>query len=443
MQNNKIVRWVMVCVVALFATTLSAQTTSTRNTYSIYSMYGIGDILTPGSLPSRSMGGTGVASRSSASINLLNPASYSIAIRKGILFDIGAEASLVTNTQNNAQSSYWAANLHNISLQIPVAKGMGIGFGISPYSTVGYYLNDYEKVTDMGLLTYNYNGSGEIIEANLGFGITVTKGLSLGVAVKYYWGLLDRYYSLSVLPITTSASYSTTQGLEGTYISKLKAQFGVQWDLMMTTSKRFTLGATYDLGGNISPAVDMIVTSGSAGDIVEITARDVVEYPVLNFPHQVNVGATYRDRKWQMAADFTYQAWAGNDITLTAEGVEVAYANNATLKMGVEYLPSRADTRYYYKRMSYRGGLRLGNYYQTFGGEILPQWAATAGVGFPISLFGMSNLDLGIEYSGLGSTKTVNTGSNSMNLIRQNCVKVSVGLTLFGDDYWFQRVKYD
>ncbi len=433
----------MVCVALVSTTTLFAQTTSTRNTYSIYSMYGIGDIATPGTLSMRSMGGAGVASRSSATINLLNPASYSMSIQKGILFDIGVETSYVTNTQNVGQSSYWAANIHNISLQIPLAKGIGLGFGIAPYSQVGYYLNDYEKVTDIGLLTYNYNGSGDITEANLGVGMIVTKGLSLGIAVKYYWGLLDRYYSLSVLPVTTSASYSTAQGLEGTYISKLKAQVGIQWDLLMETSRRITIGATYDVGGNISPAVDMIMTSGSANDIVEITTRDDVEYQVLNFPHQVNAGITYRDRKWHAVADFTYQAWSGNDVTLTSEGVEVAYENTATLKLGLEYIPNRIDTRSYAKRVAYRAGVRVGNYYQSFGGEILPQWAITAGAGLPISVFGMSNLDLGIEYGGLGSVKTVRTGSNSMNLIRQNYFKIAVGLTLFGDDYWFQRVKYD
>ncbi len=433
----------MVCVAVMTITSLSAQLTSTKNTYSIYSMYGIGDIATQGSLATRSMGGAGVASRSSAMINLLNPASYSMSIPKGILMDIGVEGEMVTNTKLSDRSSYLAGNVHNISLQIPLAKGIGLGFGIAPYSTVGYYMNDYATNVDYGLFTYNYTGSGDITEVNLGVGVIVTKGLSIGASLKYYWGLLERYYSLSVTPITTSSSFSTALGMESVYVSNFKAQFGVQWDVMMQTNRRMTLGATYDLGGDITPEVDYLMISGSSADIVTITSKDLTEYQELKLPHRVNAGITYRDRKWHLAADFAYQAWGGDSQTLTSEGVEVAYVNSSTLKLGFEYIPNRMDARYKYKRFTYRGGARAGNYYQSFGGEKLPEWAITAGIGFPISMFGMSNVDLGVEYGGLGNMKSVIAGTERMNLIRQNSFKVSIGVTLFGDDYWFQRIKYD
>ncbi|MBO7311672.1 MAG: hypothetical protein J6U82_02550, partial [Alistipes sp.] len=57
---------------------VSAQSSSI-NAYSPYSMYGMGEILTPGSAQMRSMGGVGIALRNYGQINPLNPAAASIA----------------------------------------------------------------------------------------------------------------------------------------------------------------------------------------------------------------------------------------------------------------------------------------------------------------------------------------------------------------------------
>ncbi len=437
----------MACVAMVLSTTLFAQSTSTKNTYSIYSIYGIGEISTQGTLSTRSMGGAGLASRSGTSINLLNPASYSIAIRQGILVDIGVGGSYITNSQSNggnvSKSGYLAGNLHNVSLQVPLAKGLGLGFSLSPYSSVGYYLNDYELDKDLGIISTSYSGSGDITEVKLGVGWQIAKGLSIGASAQYYWGSLERYYSLAIYPVTTSGSYSTALGVSDTYISKIKGQFGVQWDAMFKDNRRLTFGATYDMGGQISPSEEVIISSGSSSDIVDVESRDEVAYPELKFPHQFSVGVMYRDRRWHTALDYSYQMWSGNSSTLTTKGVDVAYTDVSQIRVGLEYTPNRMDSRNYFKRSSYRVGGRLSNYYQTFGGETLTQWSVTAGVGVPINVFGMSNVDFGLEYGGLGSMKSVGSVGSTMNLVKQNYFKFAVGVTLFGDDYWFQRIKYD
>ncbi len=447
MQNKKIVVLLIACVVTMFSTSVFAQATSTKNTYSVYSMYGIGEISTQGTLSTRSMGGAGLASRSGVSINLLNPASYSIALRQGLLIDLGAEGNCINNSQQNgssvSRSGYMAANIHNVSLQLPLTKGLGLGFSLAPYSSVGYYLNEYETDKDLGVILRNYNGSGDITEVKLGVGWQVAKGLSIGLSAQYYWGYLQRFYSLSIYPVTASGSFSTAQGFSGMSVSKIKGQLGLQWDAMATQTQRLTIGAVYDMGGQISPSEDVLMISGSSDDIVETSSVDKVEYPELKFPHQYSLGVTYRDQSWHAALDYTYQMWSGNESTLTTKGVSVDYTNVSVIKLGVEYTPDAYDTRKKFNRFSYRAGTRFSNYYQTFGGEKLMQWGVSAGVGLPINLYGMSKIDLGVEYGGLGSMKSVGSGSTTMNLVRQNSFKFAVGVTLFGDDYWFQRIKYD
>ncbi len=439
----------MACVAIMFATTLFAQTTATKNTYSIYSMYGLGDLATQGTLKTRSMGGAGVASRSGISINLLNPASYSIAISKGILMDIGGEGGVTSNVQEQASgkaaSTFGMAKLNDIALQVPITKNFGFGFSVAPYSTIGYYVEDsaYDMETYQNYLLYNHQGSGDITEVKLGVGLQVAKGLHIGVAAQYYWGMLTRYYSLTIMPIMTSTSYSSALGVDSYYFSKVKAQIGVQWEALTLPNHRLIFGATYDMGGNLSPELTEIMMSGSSSDVVSFYAKDQETYPEINLPHKVTAGAYYFGKKWAAAADINYQDWSNNASTITTDGVRIAYHRVCQVKLGVEYVPNMMDVRTYYKRMAYRFGVRAGNYYKTVAGQLMPQWAVTAGVGLPMGMLSLSNVDVGLEYGSMGLNKTVGSGDAKLNLIKQNYFKVALGITLFGDDYWFQRPKYD
>ena len=68
---------VIIAVVLLLPMGAVAQNlTSSVNTYSPYSMYGLGELTTPGNVAMRSMGGVGVAMLSTNMVNLLNPAGY-------------------------------------------------------------------------------------------------------------------------------------------------------------------------------------------------------------------------------------------------------------------------------------------------------------------------------------------------------------------------------
>ena len=79
-------------VAAMLVVPVSAMAqTSSINAFSPYSMYGIGELQTPGVVAQRSMGGVGLGMRSSVMVNPLNPAAYSLTPRQGFLFDFGVE----------------------------------------------------------------------------------------------------------------------------------------------------------------------------------------------------------------------------------------------------------------------------------------------------------------------------------------------------------------
>ena len=64
----------------------------------------------------------------------------------------------------------------------------------------------------------------------------------------------------------------------------------------------------------------------------------------------------------------------------------------------------------------------------------------TAGFGIPVRFGGFSSIDVGVEYGSRGMHDIV---AGNVGIIKQNYFKFAVGFTLFGDDYWFVRPKYD
>ena len=86
---------------ALLVVSVSATAqTSSINAFSPYSMYGIGELQTPGVTAMRSMGGVGLGMRSTLMVNPLNPAAYSMTPQQGFLFDFGIEGANFYNSQH-------------------------------------------------------------------------------------------------------------------------------------------------------------------------------------------------------------------------------------------------------------------------------------------------------------------------------------------------------
>lgn len=447
-------------VIFIIAMTWSATAqTSATNAFSPYSMYGIGEINTPGALPMRSMGGVGLGWRSTSMANLLNPAGYSATLRKSFIFNFGAEGMHIQNVQNrynsagahtgSVKSSKTSVNFHDIAIQMPVAKGLGIGLSLSPYSSVGYNMTAIEQDenawAELGQVKYNYQGDGDITEVKLGIGWEIFKGFSLGVAGMYYWGEIDRQYTTKVANnIVGNGSVHSTLGNDNYTVSNFKFQAGLQYSVINNDKRSLTIGATYDIGGSLRPKVvrQVYLNDDYATDVYKDDYRSEIRLPM-----QIAGGVFYQDVKWSVGFDYVYQNWKGKNPKLAesiVQGVDVAYANTSTYKVGVEYTPNRFDVRRYYNRISYRAGFRYGDYYQTFAGQKLHQYALTVGLGFPLRFLGASSIDLGFEYGNRGSKATIETvPASRIGLVKQHYFKFAVGLSMFGEDYWFVRPKYD
>lgn len=450
----------LVAVAALVPVVAAAQTSSI-NAFSPYTMYGIGELNTPGTLPMRSMGGIGVAMRNAGVVNLLNPASYSITPQKTFLFSFGLEGQNYYNAQTvegeSKRTAYNTFNFHDIAFQMPLTKGLGLGFSLTPYSSVGYRTRFYHELDpsdpvagNIGAVQYAYQGEGDVTEVKLGLGWEVFKNFSIGVAAQYYWGDIDRKYVMTPLAITGEGTFNPTVGNDNYGISSIKGQVGVQWNAIMNQRRVLTIGASFDFGGNLNPDY---TSSIYVGDLNYSSVKDQMTNLKLVLPRQLTAGVFYQDAKWAAGIDYTYQNWGGSNKGYVTTGVsgtgdnrgayKVAYTNTSQIKVGFEYTPGRYDVRRLLRRWSYRAGFRYGNYNQTYNGEKLSQYAVTAGIGIPVKFFAVSSIDFGVEYGRRGYNLAENLG-----LVRQQYFKFAIGFSLFAggqenNEYWFTRPKYD
>ena len=430
---------------ALFAWLSATAQTSSINTFSPYSMYGVGEIGSQGSLAQRSMGGVGVAQRSMSGVNTLNPAAYSITLQKSILFNFGLEGQNYYNSQlkgdgSHAMTSYNTFNIRDIALQIPLTKGLGLGFNLNPYSSVGYRIfKRSEPIADVGVVDYDYTGEGDVTLVKAGLGWEIFKNFSLGVAAQYYWGDIDRKYVATIYPYTGTGSYPGLEGNTKYSISNVKAQVGVQYTPILDRKRVLTIGATYDMGGDLNPTItNNMATNGILTSTIKADTMNLA----IKLPHKLTVGVFYETNKFAVGFDYVYQNWGSNNsfVENTAGAFDVRYCNTNTVKFGVEWTPNRNDVRNFLRRWHYRAGFNYGNYHQEFGGERVREYAVTFGFGIPVKFGGFSSIDVGVEYGCRGEHAMI---KESVGMIKQQYFKFAVSFALFGEDYWFVRPKFD
>lgn len=457
MQQQKNSRLALLWVVAMLLLGVSAQAQSgSINAFSPYTMYGIGEVNTPGTIAQRSMGGVGVATRQAGTINLLNPAGLSMVSRKSFLLNFGGEGQNYYNSQtlngDAKKSAHNSFSIRDIAVLMPLYKSLGLSVSVTPYSSVGYQMmydhafSENDPVWgNVGRVNYQYQGEGDVTEVKLGIGYELFKNFSIGVAMQYYWGDIDRSFVMVPVAIVGGGTFNSISGQSKYSVSRLKAQVGVQWNAILTEKRILTFGAAFDFGGDLNPNVSQSIYGH------DTVVKGDTTHMALSLPRKLVAGVFYQNAKLAVGVDYDYQNWGSSNKTSEMTGVnaatgtafKVAYRDTHAIKAGVEFTPARYDVRRFWKRWSYRAGLRYGSFHQSYDGHDLTEMAVTCGVGIPFKFLGMSAVDVGFEYGQRGYNVAKHVG-----LVRQQYFKFAIGFRLFAsgtenNEYWFMRPKYD
>lgn len=405
------------------------------NAFSPYTMYGVGELHTPGTVAQRSMGGVGVAMQSNLVYNPLNPAALGNMMQQSFIFNFGVEGQNFYAKQGDAKTSFNTFNVRDIAIQFPITKRLAMSASVTPYSSVGYRILTEEKnpdvLADIGYVDYYYTGEGSITEAKLAMGWEPFKRFYIGASAMFYIGDIDRYNTTRITALTAGqGTFSSASKLNNLSASRIMGNVGVQYHIIMKPKAALTVGAVYDFGGELKAKTKEFISSNNVFSDTVSMKKGVSP---IALPRSISAGLYFHSPKFVAGFDYVYQDWESKNEY--DEVNKVGYTNTHTYKLGLQFTPNRGDVRRVMNRWSYRLGARYGQSYMTFYGTKLPEVALTLGVGIPIKLFGTSSIDVGVE---LGRRGTLSNG-----LIRDNYFKISLGMSMFGEDYWFSRYKID
>lgn len=425
---------IILCVtLAVMSLVSKAQLEGSISAFSPYTMYGIGDLAVGGNISSRAMGGLGVGMRDPYEFNYLNPASLSSIPQRSAIFNFALASQNYYQQMGDKTNSYNSVDLHDLAFAIPLAKGVGLGFSLTPLSAVGYKTmvvdNNPDVTSEIGRAVYSYYGDGGVSELNASVGAKLFAGLSLGATMHYQFGTIDRTWTADIYSLLDNTDYRTLTSIERMFISKIRFSFGAQYQVRVGLEDNLTFGATYapESNGSFENTTLALTTS--------TTIIDTVSMGTANFnavmPAKYAAGVYFNNAKLGVGLDYTYQDWSG--AFETPDNITLAATND--YRFGARYTPDRNSVRSWFARMTYKAGFRYATSYIVKDGHQTNNWNVSLGFDMPLQSRNFSAFNFGVEYGERGAYQAV---------LNEKYFRVFFGVSLFGgDDMWFVKRKFD
>ncbi|MCK0161577.1 hypothetical protein [Allomuricauda sp. F6463D] len=399
-----------------------------NGTISPYSYFGIGDLRNNGTVDNQMMGGISMYG-DSIHINLNNPAAYSKL--KLTTYTAGISHKEYTLKDWTEEQNVSVTNLEYLAIAFPMAKNIGMGFGIMPYSSVGYSLSSSSINDQESEVTNFFTGEGGLNRLYASVGFEPIKNLSLGITANFNFGTLEYERIQSVEDVqfgTLDNRESKINGYDFNYALNynpvIKDKYTLYTSVLVNTQGNLVSKNTQTLGS----------FSLSNGNNVEVIDVDLdasnLRNTELKVPARTTLGLGFgENKKWFLGAEYSFQQMSDFDNTFL--GLEnVTYTDANTYAIGGYWVPNYRTLSGYFKRITYRAGLK----YDVSGLEVnnkeINNFGITFGMGLPLGT-SFSNLNLGFELGRRGTTDA--------NLIEESYFKINVGLSL--NDRWFQQRK--
>ena len=404
---------------------LSLVSFAQEGTSSPYSFYGIGDVRFKGALEYRSMAGVAVE-QDSIHMNLQNPASYSSL--KLTTFTLGGTYASTTLKNSTESANASRTTVDYLAFGLPMGK-LGVGFGLIPYSSVGYKINS--EAQDATENNRRFNGTGGLNKVFLGAGYQVTPKFSVGADANYNFGKIE----------TSSLEFINGVPL-GTIEQNSADLSGVNFNLGMMYQtkiyKKITLysSLTYSLESTLNSKntrnIATVIFDPDFNLSVVDALDDVNSEVNLTIPSKIALsGGIGEARKWLVGGKIAYGKTSGQANNYNDQA-NVGYGKYGSVSLGGYFIPNYNSFTSYAKRIVYRAGLRYEKTGLVINSESINDRGMTFGLGLPI--YGtLSNVNFGLELGTRGTTKA--------NLVQENYVNASVSFSL--NDKWFEKRKFN
>ncbi|MBQ4912949.1 hypothetical protein J8L85_00775 [Maribacter sp. MMG018] len=427
------IKKIVIALVFMASIGLSAQ----NGTVSPYSFFGIGDIRASGTIENQMMGGIGIYA-DSIHVNLQNPAAYG-ELGMDVLNKVGTVVYTAGMSRNNyrlksytEEESPSVTTLDYLSLGFSLGKGLGMGFGLMPYSSVGYNFLS-EREVDGQTVTNNFNGDGGLNRVYYSIGYEIIKNLSVGATINFNYGTMNSERLQQMEDVQFGAFDRRTSKIHGfdfnyalNYTPKIKEGYTLRASVRVNTQ------------GNLVSRNERKIGSFSNANGVNIEEVEVNLYAQnlanteLKIPTTTTIGLGYgKDLKWFLGAEYSFQGLSSFENSFM--GVDnVVYEDASSIAVGGFYTPNYNSFNSYLSRVTYRAGLRLDKTGMVVNDVDINNFGITFGLGLPLGR-SFSNLNVGFELGRRGTTRA--------DLIEESYYKINLGLSL--NDRWFRKRKVD
>ncbi|MBJ34921.1 MAG: hypothetical protein CMC90_03375 [Flavobacteriaceae bacterium] len=403
---------------------------SQTNTGSPYSLNELGEINFRGNVSYQSMGGID-SSIDSIEFNINNPSS--LAKIKTTNYLIGTFYKTSNLSNDVSKENIKTSNINYIAIGIPT-KNFGFGFGILPYSSVGFNLQTTEEYNNINNINSRLFGAeGSINKAFISVGIPFFKFISIGVSGNYNFGKFN-YEKFNLMD-------SVNYGIFSNSSSEIKGfTYNFSANILIPIKNNLSISILYSLHPESklnSYNIESLYTSNtssisleSLGDFVDIDLKARgLENTKLPVPKNsiYSIGLEKKN-SWFFGLQYENKLSSGfENIFLDIRNVKYRDANS--LSFGGYFIPDSSSLTSYWKRIKYRFGIKSNRQSIIVNSLPINQFSLNLGLGLPVA--GLSKANFGLEIGKIGND----------DLIEENYFSLKLGLSL--NDVWFIKRKYN
>ena len=404
---------------------------SQTNTGSPYSLNELGEINFLGNVSSLSMGGVDSAI-DSIEFNINNPSSLAKLKTTNYLIGTFYKSTGISNSVSTDNIN--TANINYIAIGIPT-KRFGFGFGVLPYSSVGFNLQTSEDYnTENSISSRLFGAEGNINRAFVSIGVPFLKYFSLGATANYNFGKFN-YEKFNLIENVNYGIFSNSSSkITGfTYNFSSNVSIPLKNDLKLNLVYSF-----YPEGDLNSFNIESLYTSNnssisleSLGDFVDVDLNSRgLENTKLPVPKKyVYSLGLEKKNSWFLGMQYESKLSSNfkNDFLDTQN---VSYRDADSFSFGGYFIPDSSSLISYWKRVKYRFGIKNEKKSIIVNNLPINQFSLNLGLGLPVA--GLSKANLGLEIGRIG---------NDNNLIKENYFALRLGLSL--NDVWFIKRKFN
>ena len=391
-----------------------------------YSRYGIGEINENyGNIRTAGMAGVGVSAANSFQANTSNPALlYYNSITN---FDMGVAGQFKRVSTETGSYTDGNANLHNLSLAVPIMKRWSSAVGLRPFSTVNYQVTVSNPVEGNSEATIfrEYVGSGGLSEVYFGHGVKVAGGLTVGGSASYIFGnIASEAASTLSDPKQELVGQERISIVNRTTYNGFLFRAGANYRQKLKDKLFLSAGGVYSLNAELDAERKQAFERRTQANPIpgDSTEGNVTLPSNYRFGLSLDNGSNLT-----VAADFAGYKWS--DFK-GFEGQNDNLRDSYRIAIGGEYTPDANAIDSYFKRIMYRGGAYYSQTPYELNGKEITDKGVTVGAMFPIgisTIYYLYQLNVSLGYGQRGTTES--------GLVKEDYLQFGIGFTV--NSRWF------